>query len=445
MHAKLLLASDFHGGCSYKTKSRVTIMPSGHYKKVIDPRTRAEVAPEVVPFWHLKIAAGKGQSSQHVKNEEYNQFYNKDEDAQKQENEKCCSANINLTKLFYLDGCSAVLSFAAGILAITMLNFQFHLWQEETVFVKATDPLISAHDAYEVAVTTSTGSPTDEAKSCLSGWELEKSCIDYTKLNEDTGVLVWSIPHTIKTNESLELMPMILFVVWFSAIVQGLRCYCSKISTFKYSNKLIYNPVKPDFWRWFEYACTSPLQIVLVGLSVMIGNWVQLLLLATLQLALIWFGFVIEKRINKLYKSEKASSSVKLLKVWILFGCAVYCHWVIWDILFFHVNSHNSNLKSCEVRHNKEGLPKVVWSVIEGQCACFTLFGFVQFVQLSFASFWYMKKRDSESCCDENEREKNWLKVTFAYSVLSVTAKLTLDVTLIYFVNMLKDVQCDHT
>ena len=32
-------------------------MPHGHYKKVIDPRTRAEVEPEVVPFWHLKIAA----------------------------------------------------------------------------------------------------------------------------------------------------------------------------------------------------------------------------------------------------------------------------------------------------------------------------------------------------------------------------------------------------
>lgn len=416
-------------------------MPHGHYKKVIDPRTRGEVAPEVVPFWHMKISAGPNSEDGYVNvtqdPTDSNIKQRKDALQANYEDKNCCSTHINLTKLFWVDGFSAILSLVAGILAIVLLNFKFHLWQEETVFVKATDPLIPAHDLYEVAVTNRTD-------SCLNDWNLTKECIDYTKLNKDTGVLVWAIPHTINANKSLELMPMILFVVWFSAIVQGSRCCLNKNFPFNcFKDKLIYNPVKPDFWRWFEYACTSPLQIVLVGLSVMIVNWVQLLLLATLQLALIWFGFVIEKRINKLYKSTKLMSYKKLLKVWILFGCAVYCHWVIWNILFFHVNSHDSNLKSCKVRDEGKGLPSEVRAVIEGQFVCFSLFGFVQFVQLLVASYCYMNKNDTEACYDDTSRKDNWLKVTFAYSVLSVVAKLTLDVTLIYFVDMSKKVQCD--
>ena len=418
-------------------------MPSGHYKKVIDPRTRAEVSPEVVPFWHLKIAAGPGSSDNVEDPQNYRQLEEENGDnAHKENGDEGCLTLLNSLK--YLDGCSAFLSLVAGVLAIVLLDFGFDLWQEETVFVKATDPLIESHNTYQNAVTTLTGSPTAGQGSCLNDWELTKACIDYTKLNEDTGVLVWAIPHTINANKSLELMPMILFVVWFSAIVQGLRCCLNPKNIFGCSSRSFeYNPVKPDFWRWFEYACTSPLQIVLVGLSVMIGNWVQLLLLATLQLALIWFGFVIEKRINKLYKSEKSINFVKLLKVWILFGCAVYCHWVIWNILFFHVNSHDSNLQSCKVRDEGDGLPSEVMAVIRGQLGCFSLFGFVQFVQLLVASRCYMYKHENNSCYNEEARKKNWLKVTFAYSVLSVAAKLTLDITLIYFVDMSKKVKCD--
>ena len=52
-----------------------------------------------------------------------------------------------------------------------------------------------------------------------------------------------------------------------------------------------YDPLKPDYWRWVEYALTSPFQVFLIATSVMIGERSQLLSLMGLQGALVMIGF----------------------------------------------------------------------------------------------------------------------------------------------------------
>jgi len=59
-----------------------------------------------------------------------------------------------------------------------------------------------------------------------------------------------------------------------------------------------YRPVGPDFTRWLEYMLTSPLQIFIIGMSVMVRDVSMLATLAFLQGALVMLGYLLELAIQ---------------------------------------------------------------------------------------------------------------------------------------------------
>ena len=59
-----------------------------------------------------------------------------------------------------------------------------------------------------------------------------------------------------------------------------------------------YRPVGPDFTRWLEYMLTSPLQIFIIGMSVMVRDVSMLTTLAFLQGALVMLGYLLELAIQ---------------------------------------------------------------------------------------------------------------------------------------------------
>jgi hypothetical protein len=103
-------------------------------------------------------------------------------------------------------------------------------------------------------------------------------------------------------------------------------------------------------------------------------------------------------------------------------------------------NSHE-NVKKCAAYD--EGIPWQVWVLVMGQFGCFLAFGCLQTFQVFSAVQAYQNKSNTKSTFDKDERAITWLKYTRGYSVLSVTAKLVLDITLIIFVSMNSKVTCD--
>ena len=151
----------------------------------------------------------------------------------------------------------------------------------------------------------------------------------------------------------MSLPASISIILLVSAFFQFIRWRCKNVSIqvrteFDSNNNknIEYSPTKPDFWRWFEYACTSPIQIMLISASLLILNWTLLLALSSLQFSLIWFGFVLEKRINKLYRSERQLSKTKCSKPIILLLSAWLCFGVIWGIILWKLRKNDSNPRS---------------------------------------------------------------------------------------------------
>lgn len=427
---------------SYKTKSHGPIMPSGHYKKVIDPRTRAEVAPEVVPFWHLKIKGLEEMESTdpYFAPEPGNDLTNAEKNnAQNQEKIQ--------RQLQKIDRTSFVLSLVAFVITLIVFvasdDIEFdtkaQLLSEEIAFVKKEDPLFVAHATYSHVMSIGVGLTTNQTDSCLKDWTPAVICRNYTKVNSKSPVML-GLPEIIATDTYVYLLPTISFILLFSAYIQFERWRKNALRD-SYDRISGYFPAKPDFWRWFEYACTSPFQILLISASLLIVNWTLLLALFALQFALIWFGFLIEKRINKLYKSQKVYSHTKVFKVFILLASAWFCFVIIWIVLISRLTNSDKNVKKCAAYD--DGIPLQVWFLVMGQFGCFLAFGCLQTFQVFRAVQAYQNKDENKSTFDKDERAITWLKYTRGYSVLSVTSKLFLDITLIIFVSMNSKVTCD--
>lgn len=196
-----------------------------------------------------------------------------------------------------------------------------------------------------------------------------------------------------------------------------------------------YNPKKPDFWRWVEYALTSPLQIFLVAYSVTIVDRVSIFNLMGLQAALVLIGFMNEKHINKMWKVYEQSRqgntnlyAATILPKYIISGVRLFflmlMAWIffiiIWSSIITRFDTQVDNGKDCLFQ---DKMPDAVVYLVWSQAFLFGTFGLVQTGQFGYTLY---KLRNFEGDITQT-REDMWFTVTWCYSFLSVTSKTVLE------------------
>ena len=261
--------------------------------------------------------------------------------------------------------------------------------------------------------------------------------------------------------------------------------------------KIPYDQKKPDFWRWVEYAATSPFQILLIANSVLITDRGKLLALMSAQAALVMLGCINEHFIDKCFKKmvkawqQKKQDKEHLkwpqmagnnfLKIRILLFISWLVFVSIWWSILSAFERQERNTYTCNY---KERMPAAIWFIIGTQFGFFALFGCVQTVQyfqllcLELDMKMYEKNEDlyydktmdkllTEEQSNEisnkqlregvpkgsrdsiteisdrdngvlsflkKRRQQSWQNTALAYSMLSVLAKTTLEFGFIWFV-----------
>lgn len=155
---------------------------------------------------------------------------------------------------------------------------------------------------------------------------------------------------------------------------------------------LEYDIQKPDFWRWVEYALTSPIQILLIANSVLIFDRGKLLALISSQAALVMLGHINEQLIDKVYKKmnkwwrHRSKSKITwqqqrgnlFLKLRITLLVSWFVFWGIWWPIVSAFERQARNTHECDY---PEPMPDAIWFIVGTQLGLFTLFGLVQTVQ----------------------------------------------------------------
>ena len=194
-----------------------------------------------------------------------------------------------------------------------------------------------------------------------------------------------------------------------------------------------YDPHKPDFWRWWEYALTSSIQTAIIALSFFLGNRDEVLCLAALQAALCLLGFVIEKRIDKLYKAKikpthaenPYKTAFKVAKLLILLTAAWSFFVIIWYILLARFDRGVQGSNDCDYGNT---MPDAVYFIVYGQLVLFLLFGIAQTVHVGVALIHTMIPVRNIA----KHRIKTWYWMAVVYSLLSIIAKTILEIGLLW-------------
>lgn len=249
------------------------------------------------------------------------------------------------------------------------------------------------------------------------------------------------------------------------------------------SDSDLYNPDLPDFGRWFEYAWTSPFQVVLVVGTVGLGETRFVLVAATLQCALVLHGYHIELllwhwqyghkaqtgtpqvqsntfapgersrvvptfNVNAMqfkYGKRGETASYEALHVvdsrakqrqtkrpdvgvsaWTILRALFFVwvvHFSLWVVVVQHFYQEINTFNDCNFDVKAPAwIQALVWS----QCLLFSAFGGVQTWQ--FVSLLVTKEGERDTW----ESSSRWRQVSLLYSILSVTAKTLLDVFFIW-------------
>lgn len=199
----------------------------------------------------------------------------------------------------------------------------------------------------------------------------------------------------------------------------------------------------PDFWRWVEYALTSPFQVVIIASSFGISDRSLLLALGGLQGALTILGVCIEQQIRKLgrhrakltHHSAKARKRSHMLKAVILLWSAWALHGVIWFVLLERFERQKDNLVECGY---KTSMPSIVNVIVFGEFLLFTLFGLVPSVQLGLVITTVNTHDDDQANPPDIAR---WGTASMVYGILSVAAKTLLEYGFILLVETTPNVQ----
>lgn len=301
--------------------------------------------------------------------------------------------------VWWMDALSSVLSTVAFFVACwfafregkkDMIRFNDHidLWRE-SVYVINTDTE-NVHHELALAVKSS----VDGLETALQGFcpngthELYNS----TRVWDDQEYSGTAVIHLFG---SFSPWGVLLWIFVVSIVFQS-----SRVTGYFY-----YDPRKPDYWRWLEYALTSPFQILLIATGVFIQERGHVMSLMGLQGALVMLGFLNEKRIDKFYKRALKRDLVvkrgpqvgrvreevwvwplpKKAKLWISTLLSWIFFTIIWYTIIHRFQEQVNNLDDC---HFEAEMPREVRFIVWTQCLLFGLFGVVQFVQVFYTTMY---------------------------------------------------------
>jgi hypothetical protein len=261
--------------------------------------------------------------------------------------------------------------------------------------------------------------------------------------NQETGVVMHGSVYALK----IYIFPLACLVFSISILFQGWRCW-------KYDKT--YKPEKgPDFSRWLEYFFTSPLQIIIVSISFGFATLDSLLGQCGMQAALVLLGYDIEQQVKKIYKRRKLIAEnfykkksakegtarfhhvlqwagIADLRIFVYLGFSWLLHIGIWGIP--GVPGHGIGGKYAQLQQQLKEcagngvIPDAVTAIYALQLVLFTVFGLVCTLQV----FRALVGKGAVNT------EQEWLRVSWRYSFLSLTAKTLLEIGLASFVIMYK-------
>lgn len=163
------------------------------------------------------------------------------------------------------------------------------------------------------------------------------------------------------------------------------------LSSSEATKKMIgtYNPGEPDFWRWLEYALTSPLQILIISTSVLIQDRSTVFNLMGLQCALVLLGYLNEVLIQKGWKKlGKGVFDLSLLdwgktfvftKLVVTMVLSFLFYIIIWWTIISRFDRQVDNQDKCSF---VQKMPDEVYFIIITQSLLFLAFGYVQLYQV---------------------------------------------------------------
>lgn len=207
---------------------------------------------------------------------------------------------------------------------------------------------------------------------------------------------------------------------------------------------ITYNPQKgPEFSRWLEYFFTSPLQILVVSTSFGFATLDSLLGQCGMQAALVLLGYDIEQQVKKIYKRKKVfatkkgrfqhvfSPGIPDLRVFVYLLFSWVLHFIIWGlpgVPGVGIGGKYAQLQAQIDTCGQGAIPEAVTVIYWFQYILFTLFGVVCTWQVVGAF------RSGQQL----DKEAEWEKVSYRYTILSVTAKTLLAIGLVAYVMVYK-------
>jgi len=206
-----------------------------------------------------------------------------------------------------------------------------------------------------------------------------------------------------------------------------------------------YNPKGPSVGRWFEYALTSPLMLIVVALSFHIREQSTLYCLGALQILLVAVGFSIEREIQLFFNKEesKEKSIVKQRGFQLLYAASLLAHACIWYTIIARWLRESQAVDDCtfenvrkfsnETKHEQQykQMNGIIQALVFSQCALFSLYAFMPYVTCTLLS---KCERDMVSL------EEAWRKSARNYSCLSVFCKSVLIIIFIVYASKVPEI-----
>ncbi len=341
-------------------------------------------------------------------------------------------------RIKWLDYFSCFLSIIAFVLALWYGNshpFSIELWDENVLVSPNTTMAVyqnlnASVNSTEVELRSAQLITGLELRSqSVEGFCYEKRSVYNIKREWNNTVYVGSaIIEPAAWPGTVRPWYLLIWIFLVSIVFQGTRALNNEDSKPSVER---YNPLKPDYWRWVEYALTSPFQVFLIGTSVMIGERSQLLSLMGLQGALVMLGFANEKRIDKFYKraikilGDTRTKNVedrysqdnrfrpqnKVIKLVVLMVMSWLFFALIWFIILSRFGRQARNLDDCAFA---DKMPWAVWFIVTGQLTLFAAFGLVQTWQVwrvfRDLGVCYQLFTGAEICIVFNETKKKFMK-----------------------------------
>ena len=341
-------------------------------------------------------------------------------------------------RIKWLDYFSCFLSIIAFVLALWYGNshpFSIELWDENVLVSPNTTMAVyqnlnASVNSTEVELRSAQLITGLELRSqSVEGFCYEKRSVYNIKRQWNNTVYVGSaIIEPAAWPGTVRPWYLLIWIFLVSIVFQGTRALNNDEEKIPMEQ---YNPLKPDYWRWVEYALTSPFQVFLIGTSVMIGERSQLLSLMGLQGALVMLGFANEKRIDKFYKraikilgdirmknagdpysqDNRFRPQNKVIKLVVLMVMSWLFFALIWFIILSRFGRQARNLDDCAFA---DKMPWAVWFIVTGQLTLFAAFGLVQTWQVwrvfRDLGVYYQLFTDGKICIVFNKTKEKFMK-----------------------------------